>query len=324
MKNKKVYIIISIDTECDKDPKWEIPQPMSFENIKIQKDIFGELYSKYNIKPTYLLSPEILKNDECIKIFKEFQNIELGTHLHEEFIEPNSNVMANRTKNIQADLSPEIEKAKLTQLTELFTHKFGYSPKSFRAGRFGSSPRSYKVLEELGYLVDSSITPFKTNYFDSGFVSNGWGKPLEPYFCTKNKKILQVPVTIINRDFNNIPSFILNKMESKKTSILKKFFTKLGFKSKSEWLRPYRKNSDEMKNISEFVLKNKFKKDDFAILNIMFHSNEILPNASPYCKNNKEVNNFVNSLDQLFNHLTQKYQLCFIGLGDVYELYSRN
>jgi hypothetical protein len=99
---------------------------------------------------------------------------------------------------------------------------------------------------------------------------------------------------------------------------------KLGYKSKSEWLRPYRKNGQELFDIAEFSINNSFKKSEFALLNIMFHSNEILENASPYCKNRAEVDAFVDSLDILFDCLIQKYEVCFIGLEDVCELYSRN
>lgn len=321
---KRVYIVVSIDTECDKDPNWEIPQPMQFKNLTIQKAVLGPLYDKYKIKPTYLLSPEILKYEECVNIFKEFESIELGTHLHEEFVAPDENMLSKRTKNIQGDLSLEVEQAKMRNLTELFKERFGFSPKSFRAGRFGYSPHTFDILNDLGYTVDSSVTPFKTNYFPSGYKTNGWGKPLEPFFCGSNKRILQVPVTIINRDFLNIPKFLLSKMESKNISITKKVFNKLGYRSQPEWLRPYRNDGEELTKIAEFVIHNHFQNENFGILNIMFHSNEILKNASPYCKNDNEVLDFMHSLDFLCDNLTKRYNVCFIGLGDVYKLYSQN
>lgn len=323
MKKNKVYVVVSIDTECDKDPKWEIPRPMRFENIFIQNKIFKKLYADHGVKPTYLLSPEILRDDDCVNYFKNFENIELGTHLHEEFIEPEANMDANRTKNIQGDLSYQTEKEKLTNLTNLFIDRFGYQPKSFRAGRFGYSEKTFEILESLGYLVDSSVTPFKTNYFTSGHKTNGWGKPLEPYLCLKNSHLLQVPVTIINRDFLNVPLFIMKYMESKDVSFLKKLVRKMGCTSKPEWLRPFRKDGSELLSIAEFVIEHHFKTQNFAILNIMFHSNEILEGASPYCQSRTEVESFVQSLDFLFASLKEKYELWFIGLGEVYGLYSQ-
>ena len=63
------------------------------------------------------------------------------------------------TDAFQRDYPPDVEAAKLRDLTELFSRTFGRSPTSFRAGRFGIGPHSIPILEELGYLVESSVTP---------------------------------------------------------------------------------------------------------------------------------------------------------------------
>lgn len=323
MNNKKVYLLITIDTECDKDENWEIPKPMSFKNIALQKALLQPIFEKYKIKPTYLLSPEVLMDDPSVLILKSLENVEFGTHLHEEFIQPIANFEAKRTKNIQADLSYEVEKGKLQNLTILFKNKFGYFPKSFRSGRFGSSEYTTKILRDLEYKVDTSVTPFKTLYFNSGKKINHWGARLEPYFHNEKKNkdnILQIPLTLINRDFERLPYFLLSLLENK-TNFLKKILRKFGFKSKTEWLRPYRANSQEMIEISDYVIKNHFSKKKYAILNIMFHSNEILPKGSPYCQTNEEVDAFLNSLNNLFSHLNDNYNLCSIGLEGIYDNY---
>ncbi|OBX23254.1 MULTISPECIES: polysaccharide deacetylase family protein [Bizionia] len=325
MVKKKVYLLITIDTECDKDPNWEIPKPISFRNIALQKSLLEPIFKKYNIKATYLLSPEVLMDDSSVQILKTIENVEFGTHLHEEFIGPNANFEANRTKNIQANLSYEVEKEKLENLTQLFNTKFGYLPKSFRSGRFGSSTYTTNILLDLGYKVDSSVTPFKTLYFDNGKKINHWGIKLEPYYVIKinNKdKLLQIPLTLINRDFEKLPSFVLSHLESK-TTVFKKVLKKFGFTSKTEWLRPYRASSLEMINISDYVIKNHFREKQYAILNIMFHSNEILVNGSPYCKNSEEVRDFLDSLNDLFLHLNNNYTLCSTGLEGLYDSYAQ-
>jgi hypothetical protein len=99
---------------------------------------------------------------------------------------------------------------------------------------------------------------------------------------------------------------------------------KLGYTMKTEWLRPYKVDGEGLSEIAEFVVENHFKKQDFAILNIMFHSNEILVNGSPYCKTEKEVEEYIGSLDYLFNYICKNYTLCSTGLGDVSSIYSRN
>lgn len=322
---KKVYILVTIDTECDKgNPGWDIARPLAFKNIPLQKKLLMPLFNKYEIKPTFLLSPEVIKDNGSMEILKSLENVELGTHLHEEFIDPLPNENTNRTKGIQALLAPNIEKEKLENLTMLFKDRVGYMPKSFRSGRFGSSINTTKYLADLGYLVDSSVVPYTQKFYQEGFSLNFWNKTTKPYFEEfDSSHILQVPLTLVNPRFEKLPNF-LQKEYVKPGNNIKKILNKFSYKPETRWLRPYRENAEGMIEISEHVINHQFKKEEFSILNIMFHSNEILVNGSPYCKNEEEVNEFINSLDQLFNHIKTNYKLCSIGLGEVYGIYGQN
>jgi len=323
MKPKKVYVLVTIDTECDKgNPGWNLQKPMAFKNIPLQKKLLMPLFKEYGIVPTFLLSPEVLQDDTSVQILKSLDKVELGTHLHEEFIEPNANFEAERTKNIQADLPLAIEKEKLKNLTYLFYEKIGYMPKSFRSGRYGSSKHTTKILTDLGYLVDSSIVPYTTKYYDNFFIDS-WERTTSPYFeHFGNKKILQVPLTLINPDFEDLPK-VLKKEAKKNKGKVKSLLKKMGKDFNARQLRPYRESAEKMINIAEHVINTHFKKEPFILLNIMFHSNEILVNGSPYCKTEEEVNCYISSLDQLFNHLQKNHELCSIGLGDVYGIYGQ-
>lgn len=320
---KKVYVIISIDTECDKDSRWQVPQPMRFDNIMEQQNALFPLFKKYNLKPTYLLSPEVLKNQKSVRFFQENKDwIELGTHLHVEFIAPNENMASTNTNDIQGNHKKEIELEKLTNLTNLFEDKFGFKPTSFRSGRFGSSDHTTRFLAELGYKVDSSIVPYTTKKFNNHTIDS-WGKTVLPYWETfKNNRILQIPITMINPGYDKLPWFLKKGVE-KSNSLNRKIASKLGYSIKNKWLRPYRENGEGLISIADYVINNGFKKSNFAVLNIMFHSNEILPGASPYCQTKLEVESFRNSLDELFKNISQNYELCAIGLSDLYEIYDR-
>src|SRR5690606_7049019 len=124
------------------------------------------------------------------------------------FIEPAPNWDADRTSAVQCDLPPAVEKAKLENLTDLFESKFNCKPLSFRAGRFGISRFTFSYLSDLGYLVDSSVTPFKTHYYETGTINNFWGATSVPYRVFR-KNLIQVPVTIINKDFAALPMWVL-------------------------------------------------------------------------------------------------------------------
>lgn len=324
MKPKKVYVLVSIDTECDKgNPGWNLQQPLAFKNIPLQKELLMPLFKKYHIIPTFLLSPEVLQDQNSVQLLKSLENVELGTHLHEEFIEPNANFQTKTTKNIQADLSESLEREKLTKLTEIFTENFGYRPKSFRSGRFGRSKNTSTILADLGYSSVSDIVPY-TYKFIKGHLLNHWGKSLEPYWEFFNeKKIAQVPLTLINLDYHKVP-FFLRKSIGDPKNLKRRIFKKLGYKLKTRWLRPYRESGEGMIEIADYVIKNHFKKQDYVILNIMFHSNEILVKGSPYCQTDEEVKSYIASLEILFEHLKKNYDLCSISLGDVSTILSQD
>lgn len=316
---QRVFLIVSIDTECDKGPSWKIKVPMSFQNIlEGVPERLVPLFVRYGIKATYLLSPEIIRNNACALVFKSLSNAELGTHLHEEFIEPFPKWSVDRTKSVQRDLAPMLEREKLVQLTSLFEDQFGFRPLSFRAGRFGISNRTFTYLRSLGYSVDSSVTPFKTHYYESGTINNFWGRGLMPYRVAGNK-LLQVPVTIFNRDFSSLPPWVLRFVQDKRT-FSKRALNRLGFKSKSEWFRPYRSSGQELIRIAEQVIRC-WPRDKDPVLNMMFHSNEIIPGASPYCETQDDVDKYLASLTHVFEYLQQRYEVCSVGLGEYAKFY---
>lgn len=314
MYREKIYLIISIDTECDKGPGWRIQRPMSFTNITVGLNReLTPLFEQYGIRATYLLSPEVINDDVSINTLSKIDNIELGAHLHEEFIEPYSNYSTDRTKSVQCSLSDQLERDKLVSLTNLFQQKIGYMPISFRAGRFGISNRTWKILSDLGYLVDSSVTPFKTHYYSDTLINNFWGYRNIP-FKTVDSGLVQVPVTIINRDYSILPDIILRRL-SDTLDLKKRVLTRLGFRSKSEWFRPYRTSAESLISIADFVIKH-YPKGKVPVLNMMFHSNEILPSASPYCQTTGDVQLYIASMDSLFEHIFKQYDVCSVGLGE--------
>lgn len=310
----KIFVLISIDTECDKGPGWKLQQPMAFENItKGLPQTLEPLFEGLSLKPTYLLSPEIIQHGESIAYFKSLRNVELGTHLHLEFIEPEANWKADRTKGIQADLSSQLEFEKLKNLTDLFTTAIGYAPLSFRAGRFGIGRHSFTHLQQLGYRVDSSITPFKTHYYESGTINNFWGKPSYPYRIS-NSDLIQVPVSIANEDFSRLPLWVLRNVEDKRT-LSKRILGRLGYKSKSSWFRPHRNDGKGLIHVAEQLIRAT-PSHKIPVLNMMFHSNEILAGASPYCQTDEEVQAYLKALEEVFAFLQRNYQVCSIGLGE--------
>jgi hypothetical protein len=159
----RCFFALTVDTECDKAEHWRTRYPIRCANIIEElPQLFHRRAVALGLRPTYLLSPEVLRDRDAVAALRSLEGTyELGTHLHGEYIEPEADWNAPGTYAMQCNYSAEVEWQKLRNLTALFQEVIGESPRSFRAGRYGIAARSIAMLERLGYWVDSSVTPYK-------------------------------------------------------------------------------------------------------------------------------------------------------------------
>ena len=312
MENDR-YIIVTVDTEVDKDKFWRISSPPKFDSvIKGIPDILTPLFRTFGIRPTYLLSYEVIENQKCCDLLLNLGNdVELGTHLHVDFVPPSrtleiNNMGGNLADSIQLQLSLESEKEKLLNLTNIFSQKFGYSPKSFRSGRYGRSINTNEILTKLGYIVDSSVTPglcwnypegkvdFRDELIDHHWITFPYGKILEiPISVLPESKL-----AIIIRDFPELCKRIISKI--------------FGANAKYLWFRP------SWGNHFDLIRYLNISQEKFIVM--ILHSMEVIPGASPYATDAGGVAKIVNSMNNVFKYardnnfkfctLSEAAQLC--------------
>ena len=320
------YLAITIDTECDKGEKWHVKQPLSFENIyKGVSCVLQPLFKEFGIKPTYLLSPEVINDKDSVSFFSSLgDKAELGTHLHSEFIEPKTSFDCIKTDHFQADFPSEIEWQKLKNITELFKTAFHHAPRSFRAGRFGASNLTASFLEKLGYWVDSSVSPARWWKSDLGTRVSYLGIDAYPYhpcdFDIKNSGALQIvewPVTILN----NLPaSFRLsiirhfNPFNRLQMAVLFRLVRLFGGDMGVRWLRPTYSTEEEMLSITKEMKANQH---GHVFLNMMFHSNEFTVGTSPYSLDETSVQQNIKRLRGYFELIQQTFDVHSIGMSEI-------
>jgi hypothetical protein len=299
-----VFLCVSIDCECDKGPAWRTQRPLRFEGVR---DGIGQrlhpLFRRYGVRPTYLLSPELLRDGASVERLAALAGCELGTHLHGELASPDA-FEPEVTNAVQRDYPPALERAKLVSLTQAFRDAFGQAPRSFRAGRFGVGPASLGILEELGYTVDSSVTPF----VDWSDVSPGLSfreAPSQPYHPDARdpsrrgaSPLLEVPVTILPSPLARVPV--------------------LGKRLEARWLRPTRNDARELVSIARDAIGAARREDPGApvVLNAMFHNVEVVPGASPYAANEAQAARILSRLAGLLE-FARSAGASFVGLGDI-------
>lgn len=319
-----IFLTITIDVEPDCSSTWHYANPLKFNGVKIGiKNILQPLFNKYNIIPTYLINNVVLEDSESVEVFQNLKGrFELGTHLHPEFIEPQKSVYNYAGSKGEANscyYSSNIEYQKIKNITKLFKNIFGYSPLSFRAGRFSAGKNTIKSLVDLGYKVDTSVTPFiewsdKTREFPVSYIDT----PIQPYWTGENSFpqstdenfLLEVPVTIIKYSAFSI------------IEILKSIFRlrrKIVF-SKPKWLRPIFSNLSEFKYIVN-NLEKQLGNHQIIVLNMMFHNVEVIPRISPYTRNQKECDKYLQILEDFFIYCNEK-GIQSVTLSSLYEKFK--
>lgn len=326
-RRERVILVVTVDTECDKGPGWRTQFPLSFRSVTdALPKVLMPLFQRHGVVPTLLLSPEVIQNDESASVLENLRDCELGTHLHGEFLEPGARAGAVGTYEAQSQYEPMVEREKLKNLTALFEGQFSRRPTSFRAGRFAASGRTLSYLEELGYLVDSSVTPFRTNYFEGGHPCNHWGAPLRPYRPSAQDlrkrgrlRVLEVPLTLLADSFAAFPAVLLRRLSDR---ILKqrRGLGALGLRPETKWLRPLRHSSAELIALADRVVAT-WRGGPPVVLNVMFHSVEAIPGASPYAATPQDVTRLVEDLEKLFEHLRSTYMVEACGLSSLHSMF---
>lgn len=306
--SKKAYLTVTIDTECDKRPDWRNSDPLTFNSIIHGiPNILQPLFRKYGVIPTYLLSPEVLENTQCIEVLKSVEKeCELGTHLHADFIEPQkrySDFSGKMCNDFQTDYAEDIEFLKLSNLTSLFKDKFSKSPHVFRAGRYSANKNTINSLIKLGYKVDTSFTPHVNWESPKGNMIFHENVPEQPYFMDQNN----LYTTSCRREFLEVPISIIG---------IKKYC----FLDKYAWLRPKFSSYKWIKKIIKKIIQKNIG-NEIIVLNMMFHSMEVIPGASPYSKNENDVKYYTRTLEKTFQ-FCRKMGITFCTLEDLFKMYS--
>ena len=107
------------------------------------------------------------QGQQVIEHFKQSRNtnIEFATHLHPWVNPPfnEENDQIDEFSSYPGNLTQQVERQKLKNLTDIITVLTGFAPTTYLAGRYGIGKNTNQTLKELGYKTDISISPF-TDY----------------------------------------------------------------------------------------------------------------------------------------------------------------
>jgi hypothetical protein len=190
------FLVVTIDTEEEFD--WSRPYARANVGVSHAPALAASdpLFARYGIVPTYLVDYPIASQDVAFKPLRDLARsgrAEIGAHLH-PWVNPPFEEAVSVRNSYPGNLPPELERAKLSHLTETIARNFGVSPTVYRAGRYGVGAASAGILSSLGYQVDSSVVPESDFRADGGPDFRHCGRA--PYWVSRAADLLEVPLTV--------------------------------------------------------------------------------------------------------------------------------
>jgi hypothetical protein len=306
-------VIVTIDTEADN--QWDRSRTeLTTDNLEFIAR-FQELCNRYNLKPTYLCTWEIVEDPrfDSLRRYQEAGLAEIGAHLHPwttpPMERPQNGIDRDSFHAYPSELDHVVFSEKLRLLTERIHARTGIKPRSYRAGRWGFSAEHIPILISLGYLVDCSVTPLKSWEHVPGAAGAGpnfRAAPAEPYFLDLNdvcrpgkSELLEVPVTILFTKAVLARSRRLQDLYLRYRQTLPVKALNRVFRLDPQWFRPYaRMSSERLKSVYRAAREARL-----PAVEMMFHSSELMPGGSPYHLDEEAIERLYQKLETVFSYL---------------------
>ncbi len=189
-------LVVVVDTEEEFDWKDDFSRAATAtRSIPAQARAHG-IYDRYDIVPTYVIDHPVATDPEAVAFLRGLADAgraEIGAHLH-PWVTPPHDEEVTRRNSYHCNLPPELERAKITAITEAIERSFGVRPTIFKAGRHGFGPDTATALADLGYRVDCSMVPHTSYAADGG--PDFRRVPDMPHWLDEARSLLEVPTTV--------------------------------------------------------------------------------------------------------------------------------
>ncbi len=324
MKADMVKVAITIDTEEDLWGEYA-PTPCPVENtysIPLVQDIFD----RYDASPTYLVNYPVVIDDQASRLLRgilEKGRCELGTHCHPWNTPPYGGEGTLRA-TMMCNLERGVVRSKMESLHQAFMARFGITPLSFRAGRWGFGPAVAESIHDLGYRVDSSVTPLHDWSVHEG--PDFFDAPRHPYRLSpanilkpaEDGGLLEAPPT--TGFFQRNAGLCGKVFRCIMKSHLARRLRGIGLLEHSRvinlrWLSPELSSGEDMLLLAERLVRS-----GTTFLNMCFHSTSLLPGRSPFVRDETDLRRFLLNIEMFLQH-ARDAGWRFIMLKDIAEDY---
>jgi len=305
-------LLVGIDTEADDQWSEKGRRDLRVDNAA-RLPRLQSLFDELGVRPTYLVTHEMATRPESAAVLRELARsgrCEIGAHLH-PWTSPPFRPEDTAGHTYPMNLPDALLEQQLRELTGTLERTFGARPTTYRAGRNGVDGRTLRILEGLGYTVDTSVDPLFNERRKGGPAFGG--APLAPYRpdyadVTRpgDARILEIPISAATAPA--LPKSLERLYAALPPIPWRGALKRLGLRP--VWLRPSYTTVPDM-----LAFATRLRERGAPCFNVIFHSSEILAGGSPYTPDAASVERFESALRRLLEHLTR-------GLGAAPRTYA--
>jgi hypothetical protein len=303
--------MIFVDTEEEFD--WTEPRSRDATSTSAVRHLpeFQTLMDAHGAAPCYLIDYPVAANAESADVLRMLLasgRCSVGTQLH-PWVNPPFDEDVVTHNSFAGNLPVELERAKLTVLTDKIEAAVGCRPVSYRAGRYGIGPNTSDLLGDLGYRVDTSVRP--------GFDYSHEGGPsflrhdARPYWGGPDGMLIELPLgATYTGQLRRYGRWIVGDGRSNPRRIAA--LSRFGLCARVALTPEDMPLKDVERAIGWMV------RDGIQLFSFSFHSPSLVPGNTPYVRNSGDLNDFYRWWDRIFTVLAS-YGITPASLDDVIE-----
>jgi hypothetical protein len=311
-----VRFFITIDTEED---DWGEYRSSGFSLDAIQQlSRVQEIFDAYGAIATYLVTYPVVTDEAARGFFLDNLargRCEIGTHCHPWNTPPFVEELTAR-HSMLCNLPYSTVRDKIANLKDEISKTLGVVPVCFRAGRWGSGPDVARALSELGFGVDTSVTPY-VDWTTSGGPDYRAApthayrfRPDDILTARADGPLLEVPVTIGFLQGNEAFGRRAIAAGRIARSLHIRGILDVARVVNLRWLSPELSTARELIALARRCLLRKS-----AYLNMSFHSTTLVPGKTPFVRTAKDLEVFLGRIEALVKYVANE-GVVFSGLAE--------
>ncbi|MGM0575123.1 MAG: hypothetical protein ACQEXJ_05270 [Myxococcota bacterium] len=317
----EIPLAVTIDTEADAwDPTREPHTTANLRRVPGTQRMLRDL----GVRPTWLLTWEAATDDWAAGLFREIHasgEAEIGAHLH-PWTSPPVDEPLEPVRTMMCNLPVALQREKLRRLTDAIGEvRGGEPPTVFRAGRWGLGRSSVEALIDCGYSVDTSVTPWISWEGEHGpsFVGAPEhvyrvGPTHDPTVPDDEGAVVEVPVT---SGFNRRPFARASQADGLLRRGPLKHLHAAGIAHRARVLRRIFLSPETADDRDMLILARHHVEMGVSHLNMMFHSESLLPGLSPFVRTEADAEAFQERIRRFVRGLTDFASIRFATVSEI-------